>query len=544
MNDLAGPIAPTNPPFTFRRAWENGAFHQLDLIPASQFRSRLAERRMEGAPPFLSDDPLEELDRQGALRPIAFAHGPFYGSSTLPRPPADLTFREEIEFTPWAEFRWERPRITLALYSPWQLLYADAAVREGKTSLPLLTLLDDEVRDKALENWRPVFDMQHTKWRGIDDGNRQLVLTLVRLQSRYYPLVRGSSHLAFDPAIGDNVDPFERELVEFDPQNTLLELSLSPAEIQRTYEHLAFRGRFRDPNRYFYMLARLLPWSERDRFRGAARVAQDDYDACEVLRRFYLDLTGDMLPDVDERGTFPEGWKERMLGHPPDMRLDKRDLVTVLDDHGIYPHAVHLLVEGDGETDVVFPGLIAEALGPADSIGVKITNLFGGEGTHRKSYPMVEAFSAYARLTFLVGDHEGEMVRFAEQLIKRGVIQPECVQIWDKSFEEDNFTDEELVGMVRLHAEERGLTLTGVDAAALRAKVESRKEKGLPPRGLGKELLELAAHPLHGAVCMSKLELAQKALDKLLDDIQVRGWDAATEKRPILKVVKTIARAV
>ena len=136
---------------SWRELWRSRGFALLELVPDSVFSSLAADR---GLRPGTGQGPLEELDVQGALQPVAFAAGgnPHDWADVAPFEPR-MTFREEEHAREWQAYAWDnrgRPH-TSALYSPWQLLYLDnvADVPVARLGLDVLRA-PAEQRDKVL----------------------------------------------------------------------------------------------------------------------------------------------------------------------------------------------------------------------------------------------------------------------------------------------------------------------------------------------------------------------------------------------------------
>lgn len=143
--------------YSFRAAYESGAFLQKDLIDAGVFH-RLARNAGIEVTAFASsfEELLEELDQAGAFCPIAFApdgyeESRFHGRTGQP----ELIFREEVDFRPWRTYSWDdgqRDRVT-ALYSPWQLIYLTKALEQRSMTVPLALLRDRDLLIDAVERW-------------------------------------------------------------------------------------------------------------------------------------------------------------------------------------------------------------------------------------------------------------------------------------------------------------------------------------------------------------------------------------------------------
>ncbi len=85
-------------------------------------------------------------------------------------------------------------------YSPWQILYVRDAVTFGLVDVEIELLLDDS--EAALlrthELLRDILTTHQAHWRRLDESWRTMIKLLVRLQNRYWPLIRGRSKLLTD----------------------------------------------------------------------------------------------------------------------------------------------------------------------------------------------------------------------------------------------------------------------------------------------------------------------------------------------------------
>jgi hypothetical protein len=182
-------------PYSFRQAYESGGFLQRDLITHDQLAREAEKRGMRIGNSSAAAELLEELDRLGLLSPIAFLKESYTQTSyhrLLGRP--ELLFREELPFRKWSTYRWRdeedrrRGRIT-ALYSPWQLIFLNRALRFYSFTVPASDLADRRRAKKLLENaqerarqWLDSVGRSEADWR-------PLMLLLVRIQNRYWPFV-------------------------------------------------------------------------------------------------------------------------------------------------------------------------------------------------------------------------------------------------------------------------------------------------------------------------------------------------------------------
>ena len=313
--------------------------------------------------------------------------------------------------------------------------------------MPLEVLLREGGRDKWAESLRWFFEGRHRQWTSLQAWWDPTLRLLVRLQNRYWPLVQGSTRV-LPRADGSFYDP---EAVEdFDASSVVAELQVTTDDVLGAYRHLARRGFDLEFGDGWYLLRQMTPRARRRRFEGQARRAQDCYDAAEVVRRFYRDLTGEVLPDAevvalaatDEELELRSRQRDRFLGHEPRLRYDAEDAKRMLRAIGIYPHGIHVIVEGESE-EVVVPGVVESLLGSAAVDDVIMTNLRGVGGATRIE-KLLTSVTDYALQTVLIVDDEGDMRPTVDRLMADGLLDPDDVLIQDTSFEESNFTDEEL----------------------------------------------------------------------------------------------------
>jgi hypothetical protein len=544
MSDPAAGAATdeTNMGYGFRRAYEADAFDQFPLITPSKLRSEARDRGIHcPLTGFLEE--LERLDREGAFCPVLFEAVDADGADTI-------VFRDEQDYVPWTEHavpEWgggvPQPR-----YSPWQLLYFNDAVELQKTSVPIEWLLDDERRATLGPGWRTFLSRQLARWRDLDRSWRDVLLVLVRLQGWYGPSVKGTLlkstvTLVPHPETGEFVDP--RDLgPPFDPHKVLDELGLSLEALKAMHQRLAVHGMMMDggddPLRFWYILFRMAPAKQRAKLRGRARRAQDAYDAAEMLRRFYFDLTGELLPQADEIFDISDkSWRRRLFGKWPTLRYTRADLAVELRRRDLHPHQVHIVVEGPTEK-IVCERVLKELAGmPLKDTGVSVERLFGVGNVRRER---LRALKAFPRFLVFVADREGDMAREVEALKREGVLTDEATYLWDTSFEAANFTDEELLAMIAAIGADRGATLT-LGAATLRTLYDAHHSKaGKDAKGLATFALDLAQRAEYGSVNASKTELADRMAALILDDLRQHGAEEVSARRPIASMLVSVFR--
>jgi hypothetical protein len=530
--------------YSFRRAYEAGAFQQLSLLRDRDFIKQAKERGVR-----LSVEVLEELDEIGALRPVAFATEHVV-MSLLPR--TDLVFRDETAFLPWENhaieqgFGSSKPE---AFYSHWHLLYTHDAVEHGIARVGTDWLLDDERVRPVHESFRGWYGHQDELRRNLDDDWRRTVLVLARLQNRYFPHIRGTltkltTTSVYDPDVGEFVDAYSRTVGEFDMQAVLNELDANADELEKIHTRLAVHGQRVDPLRKFYLMFRMAPHKQRARLLNDARRAHDFYDAADMVRRAYHDLTGELLRDAEEIFDAGDGsWRERLLGHERRVGFTTEDLAAVLKSHNLYPHTVHIAVEGKTE-ELLLRGLIGASGGPPENLGITFSNIEGAGGARLHAH-VLRAAKRYARIPVLVADREADMEREVEVMKRDGLLEDDTVFLWETSLEEANFSDAELVAMAERIAQRQGHPVE-LDSVELRLSYQRGRDRaGRDGPGLGEVLLRLVRQQTGGAVAITKPDLAAEMMALLLEEMsREKDEQELLAKRPVLKIVFGVLRIV
>jgi hypothetical protein len=527
--------------YSFRAAYESNAFHQFQLADPAKL-SREARERAIKCSAFAStfSEELERLDREGAFRPVLFEVVGANGNNAI-------VFRDEVDFTPWDEYAVDdgvtiKPR---PYYSPWQLLYLNDAIELTKAEVPVGWLLDDRRRETINEVFREFMQARLDAWSKLDREWRDILLVLIRLSSHYGPPIKGTLMkstvtLVHHPETGEYVDPRELE-PPFDAHAILDELAISAKRIKEMHERLAFHGHRDDPLERWHMLFRMAPARERAKLRGPARRAQDAYDGAEMLRHFYFDLTSELLLNPDEiYDVSDKSWKRELFGEWPTLGFTRADLAVELRRHDLHPHQVHIVVEGDTEEIVVRRVLEAATGRQPNEFGVSMHRLHGVDSA-RLQREMLRALKTFPRYVVLIADREGTIGREVAKLQEEGVLSDESTLLWERSFEEANLRDEEIIAMIGELGADAGATLA-LDAATLRRLYEEHRERARKPQGLASFALGKAAQPDYGSVRVIKTQLAERMAEVILDDIRERGAEAVTETRPIVTMLTAILR--
>jgi hypothetical protein len=492
-----------------------------------------------------------EWDEYGALRPIAFGLARWSTHELLDTDlPDTVVLREEHDFRPWEEYavdRYGHPQ-TSPLYSPWQTLPLHDVLGGLETEIAVPVLLDSAKRENWLKQLGPLLEGQWGAWQSLDACWQPAIKLLVDLQNRFWPSVQGWIVMPWDHERGQRYDPQPQEIARFDPLQILGDHGLSEEQLAATYDWLCERGARLEGRGARSLggdrLARLRLLADRrvrQRLRGPSRGAMDFYEAAEMIGRCWYSMTGRYLPSVDaaphRRTTLPIDNDTVVESTHDRSPAALREQLRI---HGLWPGRVHAVVEGRTE-QIWIERLVRSMLGviPDDLL---ITDLHGTGGASRMRR-LVQTVADYATSSALMLDAEGDMAKYAHELINAGLVDRADVLLVGTSFEEANFTDEELVEVAAYIASHPpgdrmscDLRLTGEQLRNSHDEVTRGVREG-EERGLAGTLLELVRDPVHGPVNFTKIELNEALLDRVLNEIDAGRVPEISRRRPVVRFV-------
>lgn len=530
---------------------ERGRLIQRELVTHESLGKSGADRGLGTG--HLDRQVWESWDRDRVLCPLAFYVGMretqrLEGAYPMPLAKRDATrgewaeagyiFRDETDFRPWGNYEYTIDSYAQVqpLYSEWQLLALPLVLDGEYMRVPVTVLAGDET---ALVEWASGMRREFAKGRA---GGRQMmhdnwlatVKILVRLQARYWPYVSGKSKVLYakEPQAGDRptLDAMQFEYQDATAQEALAELGVTMDDLLTLYEWLAWRVESgADPQKHLRSLTRLLPRRRAEQARGQSRQALDIYDACQVVRRFYLELTGALLPDADEGYVIDNSVAARPL------RKDRDALIDALRIQGLTAHKLHVLVEGETEMRLIRGLFEAFAGTTLQAAGIAMTDLEGDKLVESRRF--IEGFGLYARDVALLLDDENDAKRVVRQLVKAGVVNAPHAELVSPSLEEANFSPDELVAMANQLGAARGVTL-GFTGADLKQKLDEYNARaGDRPLGMASMLVKMARNPTLGPTLqIGKPELAQPMIDFLLAEIAAAPGkhEEVAQNRPIV----------
>lgn len=501
-------------------------------------------------PPFPRNSVLEPLDHAGGLRPIGFLQTNYTPETTWLYPDPNLMlWSEELSPDSWDARGWrfsdDRILNVSERYSPWQLLYLPDALDGLDPQISIRHLQGTDVTGIIARRAASAASALAV----LDDQWQPFIKLLIALQSRLWPYRRQSTTLLHEPGQPEHVDPLERAATTFQPASLLARFELSLDDVAQLHLGVSEAAREVDPMPRWHRLSEAAPRKVTDEARGAALRARDLYDAAYLLRGLYFLATESWLPRSDEVGqaSTVAGYQRRHLPQrhqaPPWQRVHLKELLL---EQGLYPHQIHFFVEGDTEY-VVLRRLLPFLGFPLPGSGMAVTNM-GGVDKAQHHELLFRSATEVAGRAVLIADLEGSMKKTLDRLRNEDLFTAaDDVLLWSRDgrgidFEEANFSDAELIGVVRTAARRRGHAID-LPVAALRSRRIADTRPRRPPPALTSLALEMAEE--RGARLSKKQDIAPLLADRLVADIRRAGHLAkAGERRPLLAALwRWIAQA-
>lgn len=304
----------------------------------------------------------------------------------------------------------------------------------------------------------------------------QLLRLLVQIQDYYLPLVRsdcriglvrGGSVAAVAGSHFTTTTSYVRDALrrqkdraiehgDFQPRKMLEESGLTPQDIRAWVRRIAANADYIDPMSGWQLLVRFVRYDKRQELRYDALLANDFRDLAEILRLFHEDASDEPVwSDLTECSSSAPGqsWMTETYGdsleHPYEM------LEFLANEFGLNPKP-QAIVFTEGEEWRALERLYTEAGARPSYAGIEFRSLGGVGGFSVANWQtFIEYMHEKQTLVYFVVDKEGRAEREARKLLagrRRNqrlplsrVIPDDRIWTWATSFEESNFTDEEIV---------------------------------------------------------------------------------------------------
>lgn len=448
-----------------------------------------------------------------------------------------IVLPSKSNFKPWKEYQDEYEPTALPFYHPYQ-----AIIVKEILNLTNLRVCDIAYLEKGdTEVPKKFYELRLDHFLKGTKNYYQFIGLLLLIQDRYLPIIRkrfaGGSGVDFD----EQWDKWFEWTQKFDPETILKKSGFTVEQIKNWRLHFAAQASFVDPLRNWYILIQHIPYSKREKLKRDALLAQDYYEIVDMLGRFLFDLTGEKQLDADDLTNGMRGsWKKRRYGREVDYK-NREVLQKVVTEYGINPQdKVLLIVEGPTEQEAI--PRIAQAMGfDFENLGIRTFPLKGaGEIVPKRSEKLLE-YLAIATITtpYIILDNHHEVEKTLKRLKGLGLnITEDNYHIWNKEFEEDNFSDDEVLQQVIQQAEKRGFDLK-ISVEMIEEERQAKRKEGKAVPHLTK-ILKKITHKFGYKI--NKPELG-KALAKIVKD-RIKKQDVYTPsteiEKEIIKVVKLV----
>ena len=463
---------------------------QNPLLPADKFAKHCAER-LRSVSHWTLGDRLKAAASTGYLRPL-------------------VVYENHLLYSP---------------FQAWQVLHAR---------------WDDDASSKYLLSFEPVLRL------------------LVIVQDYYLPETRGNGRVAEWRDYGgiavldgtwflktmtyltSTLRRFRQEAIEsgkLRPLEALSDCGISAEDLKKWQRNIHMDASGIDPLRDWRDLVGSISYSRRMKLRFEALLATELYALVDVLRQVgidagwsaetpeYADPT-DLAPR-DEKTEIP-AWRVRKYGGT--LWNPHETLEFICNDYDINPKPRGIVFAEGEEAKALSLLFRAEGFDP-ELLGIEFRSIAGSGNFQLGNWqPFIEYMHEKQVLIYFVVDREGDVERQAKRLLdrervfaadglKKVIPAADRITVWNKSFEEDNFTDSELARAF----EELGVTLTSEEVTDVRSKPAIA---GLVERLIRRTGVEL-----------SKARLAEVLITNLIE------WRRLNPDAPLRPVEKFVEEA-
>lgn len=548
------------------------AFHQNFPLDANKFIDYCKKRGLN-----IDREYLEYLEKKRLFIPIMRVKDLYVDNTTdlkeLYSDGCVIDPRQE-KFTPWKEYYIKkdgyREEIVHTYYHPYQiynLMYVLNSTRIRVSSM-ILEKNENEILG-VLKPYKKYLDIRCEIIRKYSKKDELFVELLLFIQNKYLPRVKQPGHIR----IGNIYSPLDNNLFEkwdelqkkIVPKEIFSSLGINIEKIKDFRRSIGGQGSFIDPLENWYDLIKYINYDKKQKLKGKALLAQDFYIISDMLALFLEDLTGEKQLETGSLSDSMQGRGIKRIYGKELNYIDRDILIRILREYGINPRPrLVLIVEGYTE-ETVFP-IISNAMGiPFERFEIEIINIRGvdkslGELIVYHSTPSIyqvnKKYHIHPERTkvFIIFDNEGnskwikhpdkeieKMMKDVLEIIKKKKKKTNSkidktflkdtvkYHIWDKSFEYDNFNDEELSIELNKYGKRYGCQF-GVTPDEIKECRENNEN-----------LDKFIRKKTHGRTSLNKKGFGEQLANLLAKKIKERP-DRFKNQRPIEKVLGDVIK--
>lgn len=175
-----------------------------------------------------------------------------------------------------------------------------------------------------------------------------------------------------------------------------------------------------------------------------------------------------------------------------------------------------------------------------DKLGIRIMPLGGvGEASPERCEKLLEylALSPSLAVPYVILDNDQDVKKTLEKY-KSKLVHPNNYRIWNTEFEQENFTEEEILTGIKKQAEKRGFTNLQISPELIEAERQSKRESGKTVPYITKILEKLALHYKIDKPELGK-DLGEMVAQRIKKQIDERNYVPITEiEKEIIKIVR------
>lgn len=444
-------------------------FPQFHLLTPRNFVEELRKREIH-----IFERDLEYFDKKGILRPCLRLNRPIvnfkgqkYGLSSLNSlhnwkklyNEGYIEFSKDGDFKSWKCYLDGNEEKTWLFYHPWQILFVrdqtfgEISRIKGRSFLSRKFDCRKFVsyERKSYRTW-----LSTMKKKSQEAFNPIIGLLMLldepyhtELTHRFYPIPDDSKSY-FNWQKWKNKKHF--------PKKFLSTTGFTIEKLKVIYHNMVFDADHLDPINMWNPLPQIIRRGKRRKLTGNALLAQDYFDALQMIAYFIKDLTGEEMPTPYDSGPWETGWKEMIYGNPYDLNSVKTRNRVLSDFITERPIITSIIYEGDTEDKVIREIMKSVDVYNPEKQGIHLYNVKGSGNMNQKN---LDGYIIRANLdendVYVIIDKDAES--YLKKHVEEGAIKQEMCTIWKKDFESDNFGMEIVVNKINHFLKEKGKVL-------------------------------------------------------------------------------------
>jgi hypothetical protein len=514
-------------------------FGQYEILDSREFAEFLQVRDI-----LVTEEDLETFEREGLFHPLLRLRRPRREDGTLGGlfrsqdsyesylDAGLIELPEPGDFRPWSEFKDGYEQTVFPFYHPAQTFMIER----------FLLATDVQIRGFLWKEIDPVeftsrlaqrYDLVKQSYLKSLPNLEKRISLLILLETPYRPLYRYRLKMALLRQF-EWKDWITWKSKVFQATDILTRCKLSVKEVAQFRDHLSFDVMHFDPIANWYMLFRSIRYSKKVMLTGKALRALDHYEYISLLNFFLKDVTGELQPEPDDIVDGSGGsWKKKIYGEEFDLdRVETRN--KIMDEFFVPGEGLitklYLFVEGRSEYECI-PSLCHAILWPLET-DTMLKSLGGIGGLKHLKHALEIAKREKAKAYVIVDPHPGTKEGI-DDLVRERLLEPQAFKIWTRNFEDDNFSQDDMLAMVNEILSDQMLSISREDVSSLEARDRSHWDT------LRDAFRRKYGFPLEDRV--NKPDLARRLLQLRLKEI--RQEVATNQYKPRLEIEKVLRQA-